>query len=258
MGKRLPHGAIVAFEGIDGAGKTTQAHRLVEAVRAAGLPALYTREPTDGPWGQKIRRSAESERMSMEDELHAFVEDRREHVRDLLRPALDSGVLVVLDRYYFSNAAYQGARGADPAEIIRSNEAFSPVPDLLVFVDTPVPVAMERIRARGIAVTAFERAEALERSAQIFRSIARPYILRLDGRRSIDELAGDVLDVVARDLLTTAVEVDAGRPSPPPDQIAAAMAEVQSIQLDVAIPPHAKAEAVRRALRSLVGDPQPS
>src|SRR3954451_9721054 len=171
MAKRLPRGVIIALEGIDGAGKTTQAHRLVEGVRAMGIPALYSKEPTDGPWGQKIRRSAEGQRMPMQEELHAFLEDRRQHVRDLLTPALACGVVVVLDRYYFSNAAYQGARGADPAEIIRSNEAFAPVPDLLVFVDTPVDVAMERICARGIAVTAFERAEALERSAQIFRSI---------------------------------------------------------------------------------------
>jgi len=206
MGKRLPSGALVAFEGIDGAGKTTQAHRLVEAVRARGLPALYTKEPTDGPWGQKIRRSAESERMSMEDELHAFMEDRREHVRDLLLPSLRAGAVVVLDRYYFSTAAYQGVRGADPAEIIRRNEEFAPQPDLLVFVDTPVEVAMERIRVRGHAVTSFEKAEALERSARIFRALERPYLLRVDGRRSIDEIARDVLEAAARGVLAKAVD----------------------------------------------------
>jgi dTMP kinase len=249
MGKRLPHGAIVAFEGIDGAGKTTQAHRLVDAVRASGLPALYTKEPTDGPWGQKIRRSAEGHRMAMEDELHAFIEDRREHVRDLLAPAVECGVVVVLDRYYFSTAAYQGARGADPAEILRRNEQFAPPPDVLIFVDTPVDVAMARIRSRGLAVTSFERAEALERSAQIFRALELPYLVRLDGQGSIDDLARDVLDAVARTVLIRAVEDDA--PPVPPEQVVAVMTEVQRIQLDASIPPEAKAEAVRRAVRSL-------
>jgi dTMP kinase len=207
MGKRLRRGVLVVFEGIDGAGKTTQARRLVESVRAMGWPALYTREPTDGVWGQKIRRSAEQGRMSMEDELHAFLEDRREHVERELRPALEAGEVVVLDRYYFSTAAYQGARGADPAEILRINEEFAPEPDLLFFVDTPVAVGMERIGKRGVAVTTFERSDALERSASIFRSMRRPYLVTLDGRRSIEDLATQVLDVVHQRLLAGAEEV---------------------------------------------------
>lgn len=198
MEKRSGRGRLVVFEGIDGAGKTTQAHRLVETVKATGRTASYTKEPTDGVWGQKIRRSAEAERMPMEEELHAFLEDRREHVRDLLAPGLAAGEVIVLDRYYFSTAAYQGARGADPQEILRSNEAFAPPPDLLVFLDIPVEVAMERIRRRGLGKNSFEKADALERSRQIFHAIERPYLLKLDGQRGIDELAAEIAAAFAQ------------------------------------------------------------
>jgi dTMP kinase len=201
MAKRLGRGALVAFEGIDGAGKTTQAKLLVDSLQGLGWEALYTKEPTDGPWGQKIRRSAEQQRMPMEEELEAFLADRREHVRDLLAPALAEGQLVVLDRYYFSTAAYQGVRGADPAEILRTNEQFAPPPDLLVFVDIPISVAMERIQKRGLAVNSFEKADALERSAAIFRSIDKPYLLTVDGCQPIAQIATEILQVVQQRLL---------------------------------------------------------
>jgi dTMP kinase len=202
MGKRLQRGALVVFEGIDGVGKTTQAHLLVGSLRELGWDAIYSKEPTDGPWGQKIRRSAEGQRMPLEDELHAFLEDRREHVRDFLEPALADGRLVVLDRYYFSTAAYQGVRGADPAEILRANESFAPPPDLLVFLDTPVAVSMERIQKRGFAVNSFEKADALERSAAIFRSLDRPYLVTVDGRRPPEEIASELLGQVRERVLS--------------------------------------------------------
>ncbi len=201
MAKRLERGALVVFEGIDGAGKTTQAHRLVSGLRDLGWETLYTKEPTDGPWGQKIRRSAEHQRLPLDEELEAFLEDRREHVREHLEPALGGGVIVVLDRYYFSTAAYQGPRGADPRQIIESNERFAPVPDLLVFLDIPVEVTMERIRQRGLGANSFEKADALERSAAIFRSIDRPFLLKLDGRRPVDDLAVEILAAVRTRLL---------------------------------------------------------
>lgn len=201
MKKRLLRGAIVAFEGIDGAGKTTQAHRLVEALTTLGWEAVYSKEPTDGPWGRKIRRSAETQRMPIEEELDAFLADRREHVRDLLEPAIANGRLVALDRYYFSTAAYQGARGADPQQILRDNERFAPQPALLVFLDIPVEVAMERIRVRGYGANSFEKADALERSAAIFRALALPTLLKIDGCLPADDIAAQILAAVRERVL---------------------------------------------------------
>ena len=73
--------------------------------------------------------------MSLDDELHAFVEDRKEHVADGDRPALARGDIVLLDRYYFSTIAYQGARGGDVEAIRRMNEAVAPRPDLVLLID---------------------------------------------------------------------------------------------------------------------------
>src|SRR5262245_41663250 len=103
-------GILVAVEGIDGAGKSTLADWLVARLYAHGFDVLRTREPTGGPWGQKLRASMTQGRLSPKEELRAFVEDRREHVEQEIRPALADGRVVVIDRYYFSTAAYQGAR----------------------------------------------------------------------------------------------------------------------------------------------------
>src|SRR5437868_4649133 len=96
---------------------------------AAALPGrevVLTKEPTDGPWGQKLRRSFVTERLAPADELDAFVNDRREHVDALITPALARGAIVIVDRYYYSTVAYQGARGLDAARVLAMNRAFAP------------------------------------------------------------------------------------------------------------------------------------
>jgi dTMP kinase len=85
-------GYLIVVEGIDGAGKSTQVRRLAETLRELGFDVVQSREPTDGPWGKKIRASAAAERMSLDDELHAFIEDRKEHVAQVNCPSLASAI----------------------------------------------------------------------------------------------------------------------------------------------------------------------
>jgi dTMP kinase len=188
----LPNGFLVVIEGIDGTGKTTAAQRLCEFCAEYGLPYLATKEPTDGPWGRKLRESAQTGRLSLEEELELFVRDRREHVEQRIRPALAEGKVVVLDRYYFSTAAYQGARGANPEEILAVNEQFAPQPDLLLLLDADPAQTLERVRRRGDIPNEFEREGALREIRRIFLGISRPYLVSIDASSSIEEVARQV------------------------------------------------------------------
>jgi len=176
-----PRGRLVAFEGLDGSGKSTQVAALVRALAAAGEDVVATREPTDGPGGARIREMARSGRLlPPEEELHWFVEDRRVHVRERIAPALAAGRLVLTDRYFLSTVAYQGARGLDWRAILAASEAEFPIPDLVLLLEIDAARALERVRARGAGLEGvFEREERLRRVAAIFRAVDRPWIERI-------------------------------------------------------------------------------
>ncbi len=193
MGKVLSRGLLVAFEGLDGSGKSTQARRLADALLERGYGVVPTREPTDGPWGQRIRQSRTTGRLAPREEFEVFLEDRRLHVDEVIEPALRSGQVVVVDRYYLSSIAYQGARGLDPVAIRAANEAVVPRPDLVFLFDVPVEVGLRRIVDRGGEPDSFERASDLTRFAAIFAGLPDHTIERVDGTRSADEIADAVL-----------------------------------------------------------------
>lgn len=195
-------GLFIVIEGIDGTGKSTQAKRLGDWLASQGREVVLSREPTAGPWGQKLRESAATGRLSPEDELQYFLNDRREHVEELIAPSLAAGKVVILDRYYFSTMAYQGARGFDPAEIRRKNEEFAPVPDLLLIMDLDVDSALERIGARGDTANEFEKRDNLERCREIFLSLKDEGFVRvIDTRGTLDEVAARVREAVGSHLV---------------------------------------------------------
>ncbi len=184
----LRNGFLVALEGIDGAGKSTQARLLAETLRARGLDVVLSREPTDGQWGRLLRQSATTGRLSPAEELETFMKDRKEHVENLLLPSLKAGKIVILDRYYFSTVAYQGARGFDPVEILRRNEAFAPEPDLLIIIDADPDMGRTRIKTRGDTSNLFETDNQLAKARVIFNSLLKPYIFRIDGYLTLEEV----------------------------------------------------------------------
>ncbi len=186
-------GFLVVIEGIDGAGKSTQARVLGEQLTARGHRVVLTREPTMGKWGKLLRESAETGRLSIEEEVEMFLKDRREHVEELILPRLREGCVVIVDRYYFSTAAYQGARGVDPQELLRRNEEFAPEPDLLVLFDLPVEDGLARVRARGDRANLFEQTEALRRAREIFLSIEKPYLFKVDARQAAETVTREIV-----------------------------------------------------------------
>jgi leucyl/phenylalanyl-tRNA--protein transferase/dTMP kinase len=191
-------GYFIVIEGIDGTGKSTQVGRLADWFRDFGRQVVVSREPTDGPWGRKLRESAATGRLSPEDELEYFLNDRRQHVEEVIAPALAAGKVVILDRYYFSTMAYQGCRGFDPVAIRYRNEEFAPLPDLLLILDLDVDTALARIGSRGDTANEFERRDALERCRGIFLSLApEPFVRVIPSAGPPDEITARVRHAVA-------------------------------------------------------------
>ena len=193
----MPQGFLIAIEGIDGTGKSTQVRHLGAWLTSCGREVVLSREPTDGPWGHKLRESAASGRLSAADELEYFLNDRRQHVAATIAPALAAGKVVILDRYYFSTMAYQGARGFDPTAIRHRNEEFAPVPDLLLILDLDVDNAHRRIGCRGDTANAFEQRDNLERCRTIFLALKdEPFTRVIASDGTVDEVALRIREVV--------------------------------------------------------------
>jgi dTMP kinase len=193
----MSEGLFIVIEGIDGTGKSTQAKRLAEWFTSQGREVVLSREPTDGPWGKKLRESASTGRLAPTEELEYFLNDRRQHVDEVISPALAEGKVVILDRYYFSTMAYQGARGFDPQEIRQKNEMFAPVPDLLLILDLDVDAALLRIGVRGDTANEFEKRGNLERCREIFLSLRDERFVKViptDG--TVDTVSERILEAV--------------------------------------------------------------
>jgi dTMP kinase len=191
----IPGGFLVAIEGIDGSGKTTQVELLAKFCSENRLAHVVSKEPTKGKYGMKIRDSATHGRMSIDDEVEILLKDRAEHVENVIAPALRKEEIVILDRYYFSNAAYQGAHGADAESILAENERFAPQPDLLIFLDVRARTGIGRIKSRGDEPNKFETIESLEKARLIFKQVQRPYKHEIDGEAGIEQISSSVRDL---------------------------------------------------------------
>lgn len=196
---RLKKGMLIVIEGIDGAGKSTQARLLLKRLVAEGYPTVYFREPTRGRWGRKIKQLARrSEALSPEVELDLFLKDRKENVARNLKPALSRGKVVILDRYYFSTIAYQGARGISLTRLKRMNEKFAVRPDLIFILDIDPEEGLRRIRARKRRDLLFERRDYLAKVRKIFRRFRGRKFIHLDAARP----KGDVQQEIAAKVLS--------------------------------------------------------
>jgi dTMP kinase len=187
----LSKGFVVAIEGIDGAGKTTQARMLYSYLKNKGIDTILSKEPTESVYGRKIRELAQGKRESTHplEEYQLFVQDRKLHVNNVIQPALAEKKIVILDRYYFSTMAYQGAIGLDPATIRTENENFCPIPKIVFLVMIPPGLGLGRIReGRKETPNAFEQQENLKKVAEIFDSLNSPAIERIDGTASIEQV----------------------------------------------------------------------
>lgn len=197
----MGRGFFIVLEGIDGTGKTTQAGLLAEALRTRGHQVVLTREPSDGPAGEKIRNYLKGpiRYLTADQELALFMADRREHVDAVIRPALEQGRVVISDRYYFSSAAYQGALGLDPQWIMAEHEKFkAPRPDLVFFFSLPPTMALARQGNKARQVS--ESPAYLEKVAAIYRTFQAPHMHHLDAAEAPREIHDKILTITLKAL----------------------------------------------------------
>jgi dTMP kinase len=170
-------GRFITLEGGEGAGKSTQARLLADALTERGVSVLRTREPGGAPGAEVLRElllGGSVEWAAPAETLLHFAA-RAEHVETTIRPALASGTWVVCDRFYDSTMAYQGyGQGADRGMIATLTRMLGVVPDVTLVLDVSDAVAVERQLKRGADADRYERLDALfhARVRQGFRDIA--------------------------------------------------------------------------------------
>jgi dTMP kinase len=199
-------GRFIVLEGIDGCGSTTQAQRLVAALKARGMDARLTWEPSTGSIGRLIREILKQGFTEARDERSydwatmalLFAADRMEHIDSVILPAVRAGAIVVSDRYDLSSLAYQSATASGGDEVvpwIRELNRHSVRPDLTLVLDIEADLAEERRKGRGGAPEIYEHTELQRRLAVIYQ---RAEALVLGDRLSHVDAAGTPDEVQAR------------------------------------------------------------
>jgi len=197
MSEIIPHKLIV-FEGIDGSGKTTVSKMLFDYMKEKNLPVAWLREPSDSNWGKKIREiSRIKTRIPLEEELHYFIEDRKYNVSHNIKPALSQNKTVILDRYYYSTACYQGARGMNMDEIIQMNREFAPEPDITFIIDVDVNIGMNRIKkSRNSRVKLFEQKKFLKKVRKNYLALTGKNIHIIDGSQDLKTILKRITEIL--------------------------------------------------------------
>jgi len=204
----MARGRFIVLEGIDGCGSTSQAERLVEALRERGLDARFTCEPTDGPIGALIRGILEHRVRSTDGGPHRFgwpalgllfAADRHDHVDSVIESALAAGAVVVSDRYALSTVAYQCALAAGDetaAGWLREINGLVTTPDLTIVIDVTAELAEQRRAARGSPEELFEKRDLQRRLADLDgraeQLVPLHRIVHVDGSGTLDQVATQI------------------------------------------------------------------
>lgn len=203
----MEKGKFIVLEGIDGSGKSSQTGPLMERLRALGVPCRETREPTGGPVGSLIRQIFTG-RVTADNRVIAalYAADRIDHLVnevDGLCAAIDGGITVVSDRYYFSSYAYHSV-DVDMDWVIEANSLSAQLlrPTLTVFLDVPVDTALERIHKNRFVEEIFDGADRLRKTRQLyFQAFDRlkdvENVAVVDGSGTPDEVSRRIWDVVS-------------------------------------------------------------
>ena len=189
----MKRGLLIVVEGIDGAGKTTHARRLVRWLRERGIKAHYTFEPTRGAIGRILEDMASKRRVDVRVEALLFAADRIDHLNRIIKPLLETGYVIVSDRYVHSSIAYQSVTVGDQRWVEELNK-FAEKPDLVILLDVDPEIGLRRIKGRKAR---FERIEILKRVREKYLELAeREGFKVVDANREVEEVFEDVKGLV--------------------------------------------------------------
>jgi dTMP kinase len=206
-------GRFIAFEGGEGAGKSTQIARLAETLRARGETVVVTREPGGTPGAEEIRAlfvGGATGRWEVETDVLLVTAARADHVARLIRPALARGETVLCDRFIHSTLAYQGHGKGVPLATLNALHAFATGdlwPDLVLWLDLPAELGLARSTKRAAALASGapqeQRFEALglayhEKVRAGFAALAAedPRMVRIDALQPVDVVAAAIAAVL--------------------------------------------------------------
>nr|WP_315487110.1 dTMP kinase [uncultured Undibacterium sp.] len=196
-------GLFISFEGIDGAGKSTHISFVQEALAQRGVKVISTREPGGTPLGEALRGLLLKEKMHLETEALLMFASRREHIAQVIQPALDAGTWVISDRFTDATFAYQGGgRKLDLNKLNALEQWVHPhlQPDLTLLFDVPIDVARTRLDATRI-LDKFE-----QEKSDFFNDTRNEYLRRaaefpqrikiIDSTRDIETIQQELLEII--------------------------------------------------------------
>jgi dTMP kinase len=211
----LVAGTFITFEGIDGSGKSTHLRLLANFLHANGLEVVLTREPGGTPVGNRLRAALLDAREQVDPltELLVFAADRAQHVRRVLRPAIDQGRVVISDRYADATVAYQGAGRGFSSELISEIIALATEglkPDLTLLFDLSVAESNTRTRRRTNGSQAGDRLDAEHadfhtrvRDAYLRLAESEPERIRvIETNRTVEQTQASVRETIVSFLLS--------------------------------------------------------
>ncbi len=191
---RRKRGLFVCLEGPDGSGQTTQAKILADWLRGRGERVVLTKEPTDTIMGgvirEVLRKSISRDPLALQ---LLFSADRAQHLKDVIEPALAQGKIVVTDRYALSTFAYGALDVKGDGKFLRLINSKFRVPDVTVFINTPIEECLRRIKKDREHIELFEERvkakKVLKNYLRLIKSKVWPRIYVVDGSGSIEEVS---------------------------------------------------------------------
>jgi len=192
--RKMPVGGLyVAFEGIDGCGKTYHATRLVERLEKEGYEVVYVKEP----WIKEIKKFLYEHKIDPDAEVYIFATDRIILQVEVVLPALEEGKIVISERSIYASLSYQGAMGI-PEEFIWAINRSIKVPDIVFLLDISAEEAMLRLKRERRRLTKYETLEFLRRVRERYLKIARKYkkskFIVVDSTKDKEEVAKEIYE----------------------------------------------------------------